>query len=140
MVRVHYGDWTISTCFMGTRNALWDDDSIDRHHKVNIQYKGSKAVSFDLWASKAEPYINSRKKALEAFGVILSDAVYGYNIEDIDSFADEFGYSTSNIKISHIIEAYNGLRDAYIKLDSIVEGEFGVVNDTLLQLQEEGLC
>lgn len=136
-MRLQYGDWTISSFNVGAKESRYGSDA-SQHHKIYVQYNGSKAVFFDYWASRVEPHINSKKQLLEAFSVILIEAQDGRNLGSIDDFVAEFGYDYKTTKVSEILDLYDAIQNNFIRIDHIVDGDWSAVERAYERLSEEG--
>lgn len=136
-MRTQFEGFLISSCYMGIKESRWGADA-SQHHKINVQYNGSKAVSFDYWASKAEPHIKTREQLLSAFACILLEAQTGRDYT-LDEWAEETGYMSGGMKLSEIIDIHESLVDMFIKIDHIVDGDWDAVDRAYEKLSEEGL-
>ena len=136
-MRTQFEGFVISSCYMGTKESRWGTDE-SQHHKINVQYNGSKVVSFDFWTSKAEPHIKTKEQLLSAFACLLSEAQIGRDY-NLDEMAEEFGYMHSGMKLSEIIDIHEDLVDMFIKIDHIVDGDWDAVDRAYERLSEEGL-
>ena len=106
----------------------WGEKYVKQQHEVEVQV-GHLHTSFDYYCND---YDLDEDGLVNAFYCLLSDAVAYANAEDIDDFQREFGYD----KVSECIEAYNGCKDAYEKLQ-----KFNLdIYDALNFLQENYNC
>ncbi len=82
---------------------------------------------FDFWGSHQDMIDNKNPDPLDALDCILGDATLVLNAPDIDSFSNELGYE----KVSEAIKAFNGCREALVKL-----GKLGISDDEIFSLSE----
>lgn len=94
----------LSSEYVGTATP-WGEKYIKQHHEVRVDIGGS-YTSFDYYCNDGGLNDDSE---IEAFYCFLSDALAYNNARDIDDFASEFGYD----KVSDLLKAYNGCKDAW---------------------------
>lgn len=72
-----------------TKVSQWGA-SENQHHTIMVStVKG--AISFDFWASQAQPYVRSANDLIGAFSCLLSDAMCVKDI-DYEDFCGDMGY------------------------------------------------
>lgn len=100
----------LSSEYVGTATP-WGEKYIKQHHEVCVEIDGYK-TSFDYYCNDGGLNDDSE---IEAFYCFLSDALAYNNARDIDDFASEFGYD----KVSDLLKAYDGCKDAWKKWQAI---------------------
>jgi len=79
---------TISSRNVNSKKSSWGADE-HQHHVISLTTSEG-VISFDYWASKAQPYVRMATDLLECLSAFLSDAMYGeMSYED---FISEMGY------------------------------------------------
>lgn len=101
---------TISGEYVGIAYP-WGEKYAKQKHNVTV-YIGDEHTEFDFYCNDCELGEDGLR---EAFYFFLSDGIAYNNARDIDDFASEFGYN----KVSDLLRAYNGCKDAWEKWKAI---------------------
>lgn len=102
-----FRNYTISAEYLGDKAAPWSDEQREQNynrHRVIVRNRANgKRVSFDFWASLANPELRSPSDLRNAFECFLTDAIAGE--QDFDSFCGDFGYDNDSRKAENIYKA-----------------------------------
>lgn len=97
---VYYQNYRLNCKFVGVKAAPFDDSNTNQNTVVVTNCDTGKWTMFDFWGSRANPEINSRADAINAFECFLSDVDVG-NMT-FEEFCNEFGYDTDSRKAKKI--------------------------------------
>lgn len=94
MTEAKFKNYEVKSEFTGSKKAEWSGNDMPdnwNHHKISVKNTetGTK-ISFDFWASLAEPKLSSEYDVLNAFYCFITDAIAG--AEDFEEFCGNFGY------------------------------------------------
>ena len=102
-----WNDFEISNEYSGSKCALWDNDSYDRHNVITVKnLKTGDKFSFDYWTSRAKPDITEESELMDALDCYFTDASYGEN--DFDDYCREMGYDVPD----NIYQSWKACRNA----------------------------
>ena len=90
----------------------WGEKWEKNHYMVFVTINGTK-VQFEYYCNDVSPL--KVDALINAFYCFLSDGIAYNNARDIDDFASEFGYD----KVSDLLKAYDGCKDAWEKWQAI---------------------
>lgn len=97
------GTFTVSANYTGSKPAEWGNGQENwNHHLVTVSHNG-KRLSFDFWASIANPEIRNESEIKDAFDCFLSDAISG--LSSFEDFCSEFGYDVDSRRAERIHKA-----------------------------------
>lgn len=130
ILKTSFGEFKIKSKFIGNKIAPWskdDKNQNENYHKITVSHNG-KRLSFDFWASIAQPELNSENDLHHAFYCFLSDAVSAK--DSFENFCSEFGYDSDSRTAERI---YKACEKSCAKLERIFDGD---VYDLINEVQE----
>lgn len=91
--KASFKNFEIKANYKGTKKAKWGDNFNNHMITVTNTETGQK-ITFEFWASIANPELKTEYDILNAFYCFVSDAIAGS--ESFDNFCSEFGYNTNS--------------------------------------------
>lgn len=130
-MKVNFLSFTITATYKGDKKATWGDNW--NNHRITVYNKTTKKrISFEFWASLAEPKIRTRRDCLSAFDCFLSDAMCGD--QSFEDFCSDCGYDTDSRKA---FSAWTACKKANKKLFTLTNQYF--YSDIFKALESEGV-
>lgn len=130
-VKATFKQFEVKANYKGTKKAEWSDN---RHHNFNnhmvtvINKETAQKITFEFWASIANPVLNREYDILNAFYCFVSDAVSGS--ESFEEFCSNMGYDLDSRTAEKI---YRKCKKQLEKLNKIYDGD---IYDLVNELQE----
>lgn len=128
MYKANYKEFEIKATYKGTKKAEWSSDNFNNHMVKVTNTETDQSITFEFWASMANPELNSEYDILNAFYCLVSDAIAGS--ENFEDFCSNFGYDTDSKTAEKI---YRKCKKQLEKLSKIYDGD---IYDFANELQE----
>jgi hypothetical protein len=120
-----FKNFEVKASYKGTKKADWSSDNFNNHMVTVTNTETEQKITFEFWASIANPELNKEYDILNAFYCFVGDAISG--METFESFCSEFGYDSDSRTAEKI---YKKCKKQLEKLNKIYDGSiYDLVNE-----------
>ena len=120
-----FKNFEIKASYKGTKKAEWSNNNFNNHMITVINTETNQKITFEFWASIANPELKTEYDILNAFYSFVSDAVSGN--ESFEEFCSNCGYDTDSRTAEKI---YKKCKKQLEKLNKIYDGDIcDIVNE-----------
>lgn len=110
----------VKLVYLCADTPAWEKDKrqIHNHYTLVIKNEQGTATTFDFWGSVHDYETKRTPNVKGALECVLSDALSGFEHDNIDDFAEELGY-TNDTKVSETMRIFNLCKEAGEKLKKL---------------------
>lgn len=123
-----FKNFEVKASYKGTKRADWNSENFNNHMVTVTNADTDQKITFEFWASIANPELKTDYDVLNAFYCFVSDAVSGS--QDFENFCSEFGYNSDSRQAEKI---HKKCKKSLEKLKKIYDGD---IYDLANELQE----
>jgi hypothetical protein len=120
-----FKNFEIKASYKGNKKADWNDNNFNNHMVKVTNTEIQQSITFEFWASIANPELTKEYDILNAFYCFVSDAVGADGT--FENFCSEFGYDSDSRAAEKI---YKKCIKQLEKLKKIYDGDiYNLVNE-----------
>jgi hypothetical protein len=127
-----YKNFEIKASYKGNKKAEWSEDNFNNHMVKVTNTETQQSITFEFWASIAEPELKKEYDILNAFYCFVSDALAGN--DSFEDFCGNFGYDTDSRKAEKI---HRKCKKSYEKLLKLYDGNIDYKLRSIYNLANE---
>jgi cellulose biosynthesis protein BcsQ len=129
MYKATFKQFEVKASYKGTKKTDWSSDNFNNHMVTVTNTETEQKITFEFWASIANPELNKEYDILNAFYCFVSDAVSGS--ESFNEFCSNLGYDEDSRTAEKI---YKKCKKQLEKLNKIYDGD---IYDLVNKLSEQ---